>query len=72
MTEFLCIDLGMEEIENDGRPWEHFQDAVEEHWDADHDGDDEELVPEDEEMDGPKSDPEEEELEIVTGGTQDF
>ena len=70
LTEFLCIDLGMEEIENDGRPWEYFKDAVEERWDADHDGNDEELVPEDAEMDGPESDQEEEELKIVTGGTR--
>ena len=66
LTEFLCIDLAMEEVVDDLKVWEYFKGAEEEDWssseDAEREVHDAEMVEED-------ADRQARELEVRTGGT---
>ena len=73
LTEFLCIDLGMEEVANDRGVWEYFDGAleledvvVEDEDQSALDDDSGDLVADGEEK---NADGEGDELKIVTGGT---
>ena len=71
LTEFLCIDLAMQEVVNDGKVWEYFDRANEEYSTEDEEDmgeEDMDLAPDDAEMASVEE--EEEVLVTSTGGTQ--